>query len=308
MELTGAARPRSRCGVNPSSASSYGTSKGCGGRSTTAAKAGEGRPTVELPPRAALADAPTAAAHVAPPSAAKVMQSMFMELKTSDESENLLRIRHSADLWKTSGHLDFYKENMYEQMKVEDETYQLRPMNCPFHISVYKDGYYSYRDLPLRLAELGTVYRFDVSYIDASATRQRPIMIHRAIFGSLERFFGILIENYMGAFPMWLAPVQVRLLTVNDTFADYAHGVAAQMRKAGIRVEVVGQASIGKLIRNAEKAKIPVICVVGAKEAEAGSLSVRAWAYTGVVRRNCDELASEERENQDLRAGGGCMA
>ncbi|PNW77087.1 hypothetical protein CHLRE_10g421600v5 [Chlamydomonas reinhardtii] len=311
-----------------------------------------------------------------------------------------------ADLWKTSGHLDFYRENMYEQMKVEDETYQLRPMNCPFHVSVYKDGYYSYRDLPLRLAELGTVYRyersgtmhglfrvrgftqddahifclpnqitteikgvldlveeilgtfgfndyevnlstrpeksvgsdeiwttaeaalvealnakgwkyqvdagggafygpkidikirdaigrkwqcstvqldfnlperFDMHYFDDAAAKQRPIMIHRAIFGSLERFFGILIENYMGAFPLWLAPVQVRLLTVNDNLAEYAHGVAAQMRKAGVRVEVVGQASIAKLIRNAEKAKTPVICVVGNKEAESNSLAVRLY-------------------------------
>ncbi|GLC68279.1 hypothetical protein PLESTF_000671200 [Pleodorina starrii] len=311
-----------------------------------------------------------------------------------------------ADLWKTSGHLDFYRENMYEQMKVEDESYQLRPMNCPFHIAVYKDGYYSYRDLPLRLAELGTVYRyersgalhglfrvrgftqddghifclpnqitseikgvldlveetlgtfgfhdyevnlstrpeksvgddaiwetaeaalvealgakgwayqvdagggafygpkidikirdaigrkwqcstiqldfnlperFDMAYMDSSASRQRPIMIHRAIFGSLERFFGVLIENYMGAFPLWLAPVQVRLLPVNDNVAEYARGVAAAMKRAGIRAEVVGEASIAKLIRNAERAKTPVICVVGAKEAESDSLSVRLY-------------------------------
>ncbi|KXZ42869.1 hypothetical protein GPECTOR_113g281 [Gonium pectorale] len=311
-----------------------------------------------------------------------------------------------ADLWQTSGHLDFYRENMYQQMQVEDENYQLRPMNCPFHISVYKAGYYSYRDLPLRFAELGTVYRyersgtmhglfrvrgftqddahifclpsqitseikgvldlveetlgtfgfrdyevnlstrpeksvgsdaiwetaegalrealaakgwgyqvdagggafygpkidikirdaigrkwqcstiqldfnlperFDVVYMDSGSARQRPIMIHRAIFGSLERFFGVLIENYAGAFPLWLAPVQVRLLTVNDSLADYAHGVAAAMRASGVRVEVVGGASIGKLIRNAETAKTPVICVVGAREAESGSLSVRLY-------------------------------
>ncbi|GFR51964.1 hypothetical protein Agub_g14487 [Astrephomene gubernaculifera] len=311
-----------------------------------------------------------------------------------------------TDLWRTSGHLDFYRENMYDQMQVEDESYQLRPMNCPFHISVYKDAPHSYRDLPLRLAELGTVYRyertgalhglfrvrgftqddahifclpsqitseikgvldlveetlgtfgfteyevnlstrpeksvgddaiwqtaegalvealgakgwayqvdagggafygpkidikirdaigrkwqcstiqldfnlperFDMHYTDASACKQRPIMIHRAIFGSLERFFGILIENYMGAFPLWLAPVQVRLLPVNDSVAEYAQRVAADMRRSGIRAEVTGQASIGKLIRNAEKAKTPVICVVGAKEVEGGSLSVRLY-------------------------------
>ena len=264
-----------------------------------------------------------------------------------------------SELWKTSGHSDFYSENMYQQMQVEEESYQLKPMNCPFHIVVYKDGYYSYRDLPLRWAELGTVYRyersgtmhglfrvrgftqddahvfclpdqitdeitrildlveevlrtfgfkdyevnlstrpekavgsdeiweraelalrdslqrkkwdyivddgggafygpkidikildaigrkwqcstiqldfnlperFDLSYIDQNNEKQRPIMIHRAIFGSLERFFGILTENYAGAFPVWIAPVQVRLLPVTDTVDEYIQRVANDMR------------------------------------------------------------------------------
>ncbi|KAI8467930.1 MAG: hypothetical protein J3K34DRAFT_428779 [Monoraphidium minutum] len=311
-----------------------------------------------------------------------------------------------VDLWKTSGHFDFYAENMYDQMVVEDEEYQLKPMNCPFHIAVYKAGYYSYRDLPLRWAELGTVYRyersgtmhglfrvrgftqddahifclpsqiateikgvldlteemlstfgftkyeinlstrpeksvgddaiwstaedalrealglkgwgyvvdegggafygpkidikiqdalgrkwqcstiqldfnlptrFDMEYIESDASKQRPIMIHRAIFGSLERFFGILVENYAGAFPLWLAPVQVRLLPVNDAVLPYVNEAAAALRAAGARVEVMERASIAKMIRVAEKAKTPLMAVVGAKEAEAGSLAVRLY-------------------------------
>ncbi len=156
-------------------------------------------------------------------------------------------------------------------------------------------------------------------YVDDQAARQRPIMIHRAIFGSIERFFGILIENYAGAFPLWLAPVQVcawpgaqtlpaclrgwrpsarvawggasphahvaqrpvraqvRLLTVNDECAPYAHEVAAELRRHGVRAEVNGNASMAKLVRNATKAKTPVTCVVGKQEVENGTLSVRLY-------------------------------
>jgi len=107
-------------------------------------------------------------------------------------------------------------------------------------------------------------------------TRQRPIMIHRAIFGSLERFFGIMTENYAGDFPLWLAPEQVRLLAVTGDFLPYCEQVAAQMREMGVRVEVDKSGDrLGKLIRNSEKAKIPVMAVVGAKEVEANSLSIR---------------------------------
>ena len=102
-------------------------------------------------------------------------------------------------------------------------------------------------------------------------------MIHRAILGSLERFMGVLIENYAGAFPLWLAPVQLRLLPVNEAVAPFVHDVAAKLRAAGARVEVSGGMSVGKAIRNAETAKIPVMCVVGAREAEAGTLSVRTY-------------------------------
>ncbi|KAF5828273.1 ADP,ATP carrier protein [Dunaliella salina] len=112
--------------------------------------------------------------------------------------------------------------------------------------------------------------RFDMTYIDEENTKQRPIMIHRAIFGSIERFFGILIENYAGAFPIWLAPTQVRLLTITDDVAPYAHEVAASMKKQGIRAKVEGGASISKLVRNATTAKTPVICIIG-RQASSGS-------------------------------------
>jgi threonyl-tRNA synthetase len=327
---------------------------------------------------------------------------------TNTRSYDLLYTPHIAkrDLWRTSGHLDFYADSMFDKIEVEGEEYQLRPMNCPFHVTVYKAGFYSYRDLPLRWAELGTVYRyersgtmhglfrvrgftqddahifclpdqiageirgvldliqeilstfgfdryevnlstrpaksvgsddiwaraegalvealdakgwpyvtdegggafygpkidvkirdalgrswqcstvqldfnlperFDMAYTAADASKPRPIMIHRAIFGSLERFMGVLTENYAGAFPLWLAPVQVRLLPVTDAVAPYVVDVAARLRAAGARVEVVSGQSVGKAIRGAEMAKIPVMCVVGAREAEAGSLSVRTY-------------------------------
>ncbi|KAG1654230.1 hypothetical protein FOA52_005326 [Chlamydomonas sp. UWO 241] len=352
------------------------------------------------------------------------------------------------DLWKTSGHYDFYKENMYDQMQVEDETYQLKPMNCPFHVAVYKNGYHSYRDLPVRMAELGTVYRyersgtmhglfrvrgftqddahifclpdqvageirsvldlveevlstfgfakyevnlstrpeksvgddvfwkvaedaltealktkgwayavdagggafygpkidikiqdaigrkwqcstiqldynlperFDMEYIDSDSTRQRPIMIHRAIFGSLERFFGILIENYAGAFPLWLAPEQVRLLTVNSEAEPYAHEVAAEMRRAGVRVSVKSNASIPKLVRTAQQAKTPVVCVIGKQEVDNGTLSIRlhggielgAVAKDEVISRLVKAVASKgdfSRAGLESAAAAGAVA
>ena len=325
------------------------------------------------------------------------------------------------ELWKTSGHSDFYSENMYQPIKVEDEMYQLKPMNCPFHIVVYQDGYYSYKDLPVRWAELGTVYRyersgtmhglfrvrgftqddahifclpdqitdeiksvldlteeilstfgfkefevnlstrpeksvgddkiwdtaegalkdalqmkgwdyivddgggafygpkidikildaigrkwqcstvqldfnlperFDLSYVDRENAKQRPIMIHRAIFGSLERFFGILTENYAGEFPLWLAPIQVRLLPVTDEVSDYTEGVAKKLRDAGVRVEICTGQRLAKLVRTAEKAKIPVMAVVGREEAENNTLAVRTFKDGDVGTLSVDEVLS----------------
>ncbi|MEL6161658.1 MAG: threonine--tRNA ligase [Cyanobacteria bacterium J06554_11] len=321
---------------------------------------------------------------------------------------DLLYTPHVAnlDLWKTSGHFDFYGENMFDPIDIESQQYQLKPMNCPFHVLTYQNKLHSYRELPIRWAELGTVYRyersgvlhglmrvrgftqddahifclpeqvsqeilgvlnltetilsdfgfteyevnlstrpaksvgtddiwqlatdalvdalntkgwdyvtdegggafygpkidikikdaigrlwqcstiqvdfnlperFDMNYVAADGSRQRPIMIHRAILGSLERFFGILVENYAGDFPLWLAPVQVRLLPVNDKQRDYAEATAQQLGKQGFRVEVDASGDrLGKRIRTAELEKIPIVAVVGQREVDGQTLSVRA--------------------------------
>ena len=320
---------------------------------------------------------------------------------------DLLYTPHVAnlELWKTSGHVDFYRENMFEPIEVEAQQYQLKPTNCPFPVLTYQNKLYSYRELPLRWAELGTVYRyersgvlhglmrvrgftqddahifclpeqvaqeilgvlnltekilsdfgfpeyevnlstrpaksvgtddiwhlatdalvealnakgwdyvtdegggafygpkidikiqdaigrlwqcstiqvdfnlperFDMNYVAADGSRQRPIMIHRAIFGSLERFFGILVENYAGDFPLWLAPLQARILPVSDAQLPFAKKVEGMMRDAGIRVEVdTSGERLPKQIRNAEKAKIPVMAIIGAKEVDADAVSIR---------------------------------
>jgi len=118
--------------------------------------------------------------------------------------------------------------------------------------------------------------RFKLEYVASDGTKQRPIMIHRAIFGSIERFFGILVENFAGEFPLWLAPEQLRLLPINDAALPFCHDVAKKMRGSGLRVEVDGAAErLQRKIRNAEIAKIPLTAVVGDKEVETGSLAVR---------------------------------
>ncbi|MCT7993265.1 threonine--tRNA ligase [Laspinema olomoucense] len=321
------------------------------------------------------------------------------------------------DLFKTSGHWQQYKEDMFPMMAedeasaAEERGFVLKPMNCPFHIQIYKNELRSYRDLPMRLAEFGTVYRYEQSgelggltrvrgftvddshlfvtpeqlddeflsvvdlilsvfnslqlknfkarlsfrdpesdkyigsdeawnkaenairravdtlgmesfeapgeaafygpkldfifrdaldrewqlgtvqadynlperfqleYVGEDGTRKRPVMIHRAPFGSLERLIGILIEEYSGDFPFWLAPIQMRLLPVSDEFLPFAKEVATQMQIQGIRAEAdTSGERLGKLIRNGEKQKIPVMAVVGAKEVEANQLSIRTRA------------------------------
>lgn len=319
----------------------------------------------------------------------------------------LLYTPHMAnlDLWKTSGHFEFYRDSMFDQMDVENQAYQIKPMNCPFHVLTYQHDLHSYREFPLRWAELGTVYRYERSgtlhglmrvrgftqddahifclpdqvadeilavlnltetilsdfgfreyevnlstrpgksvgsdeiwdlatqalrtalerkgwayltdegggafygpkidlkirdaigrlwqcstiqvdfnlperfkmeYVAADGSRQRPIMIHRAIFGSLERFFGILIENYAGDFPLWLAPVQMRLLVVSDAQRPYALEVLEQLQQRGFRAEVdqTGE-RLGKQIRQSALDKIPVVAVVGKKEVETQTLTIR---------------------------------
>ncbi len=308
-------------------------------------------------------------------------------------------------LWETSGHLDFYKESMYAGMKVDDQDYYIKPMNCPFHIMIYKTHLRSYRDLPLRWAELGTVYRyeksgvlhgllrvrgftqddahifcthdqieseiievirfakyvlgafgftemdyylstkpekavgeddlwhkaedslktaleleglsyevdagggafygpkidikikdalgrewqlstiqfdfnlperFDLHYIGEDGKEHRPFMVHRALLGSIERFFGILIEHYAGAFPLWLAPTQAAIIPVSQNYIEYANLIAAELRKAGIRYEVdVRNEKIGYKIRDWEMQKVPYMLIVGEKEKESGAVSVR---------------------------------
>jgi len=314
---------------------------------------------------------------------------------------------HAAkiDLWKTSGHTEFYKENMFSNMDVEGREYVMKPMNCPFHIQIYKTKLRSYRDLPVRFGELGTVYRyersgvlhgllrvrgftqddahlfcrpsqieeeitkvldlivfvlrsfgfheykiylstrpekyvgsdsgwesatkaletalnnknlefevdpgegvfygpkidikikdslnrywqvstvqvdfnlpekFDITYIEEDGQRRQPIMLHRALMGSLERFFGCLIEHYAGAFPLWLAPVQIILLPITDNHAEYADKIAEELEESGIRVEKdLRNEKIGFKIREAQLQKIPYMVVLGDKEVETSTLSVR---------------------------------
>lgn len=348
-----------------------------------------------------------------------------------DTGYELLYTPHIAnlDLWKTSGHFDFYRENMFDQMEIEAQQYQLKPMNCPFHVLTYQSHLHSYRELPIRWAELGTVYRyersgalhglmrvrgftqddahifclpeqvadeilgvlnltekilsdfgfteyevylstrpaksvgtddiwqlatdalvqaldrknwayvtdegggafygpkidikirdaigrlwqcstiqvdfnlperFDMEYVAANGSRQRPIMIHRAIFGSLERFFGILIENYAGDFPLWLAPVQVRLLPVSDEQRDYAAAIALQLKQLGYRVEVDHRGDrLGKQIRTAELEKIPVVAVVGKRELENQTLSARTRQAGELGSLTLSEL--QEKMQQAIR-------
>ncbi len=309
------------------------------------------------------------------------------------------------DLWKTSGHLDFYAENMYSPMEIDEVSYQIKPMNCPFHIAIYNSRRRSYREFPIRWCELGTVYRyertgtlhglmrvrgftqddahlfirpdqldeeikgvldmtlymlrvfgfdrydiylstrpekfvgteenwerataalenalkgmglpyeedpgegvfygpkidikirdcldrswqcstiqvdfnlperFDVKYIGEDGESHTPIMVHRALLGSLERFFGVLIEHYGGAFPVWLAPVQAIVLTVTDRHNEWAKEVTEVMRGHGIRAEAdLRNEKLGKKIREAQLKKIPYMLIVGDKEVESRTVSPR---------------------------------
>jgi threonyl-tRNA synthetase len=329
---------------------------------------------------------------------------------------------HTArlDLWKTSGHLDYYRENMFPSMKLEGSEYQLKPMNCPYHIMIYQSHLRSYRDLPIRYGELGTVYRyertgvlhglmrvrgftqddahlfcrpdqmeqevsrvldftffvlqtfgfhqfevflstrpkesvggdehwtlatsaleaalksrnisfhldpgggafygpkidikikdalgrswqcstvqvdfnnperFELSYIGEDGKAHRPIMIHRALMGSIERFFGILIEHYGGAFPTWLAPVQAVVLNITDHQQDYVAGVVAQLKAAGFRAEPdLRNEKIGFKIREAEKAKVPFMLVAGNREMQDGTLSVRGRSGSNLGTKTVAEV------------------
>lgn len=310
-----------------------------------------------------------------------------------------------ADLWETSGHLSTYHENMFAPIEIEGQKYYIKPMNCPFHIHIYKSKLRSYRELPLRFAETGTVYRyersgvlhgllrvrgftqddahhfcrpdqmpseidfvlnfcldilrafgftefkaylstmpeksvgdpehwrdaeaaleaallrakipyevdegggafygpkidlkikdaihrewqlstiqldfnlperFDLSYVGEDGQPHRPFMIHRALLGSMERFFGVLIEHYGGAFPVWLAPVQAMLIPIADRHLDYAYQVAKELKAAGLRVQVDDRSErMNAKIRDAQNQKIPYMLVVGDKEVENGQVALR---------------------------------
>jgi threonyl-tRNA synthetase len=312
-------------------------------------------------------------------------------------------------LWQTSGHEGYYAQNMFDAMELDDAEYRLKPMNCPGHILIYKDSLHSYRDLPVRLGELGTVYRyersgvmhgllrvrgftqddahifctpeqiekeiadcvefardvlkdfgfdkfqtelstwdpkdrknfvgseeqwnhathslekvlkelnieyktipgeaafygpkidiklvdaigrlwqlstvqfdfnlpqrFDLEYVAEDGTRKQPVMVHRALYGSVERFFGVLIEHYAGAFPVWLSPVQVAMIPIAERHSAYAEKVAEQLRSSGVRVEVDSRnEKMNAKIREHAMQKIPFLLVVGDKESEANKVNVR---------------------------------
>lgn len=338
-----------------------------------------------------------------------------------------------ANLWETSGHLGFYSENMYAPMEVEGQPYYVKPMNCPFHIAVYKSRSRSYRELPFRWAELGTVYRyeksgvlhglmrvrgftqddahifcrpdqmpeeidkalnfcldmirsfgfkdfklylstrpkeksvgdeskwiaatealkiaidktglpseiddgggafygpkidlkikdalgrewqcstiqfdfnmserFDLTYKDSDGADHQPYMIHRALLGSLERFFGVLIEHYKGAFPMWLAPEQTRVLPVLPDHIEYAHKVVDQLRSQGIRAELdLRNEKIGYRIREAQLQKIPYMLIVGEKEIQDNTVSVRSRTKGDLGQRGVAEMA--EQMLQEIQSKG----
>ena len=349
------------------------------------------------------------------------------------EIENFWRAEHYANgyemvytphigkswLWETSGHLGFYKEGMYPSMEMDNADYYVKPMNCPFHIMIYNNSKRSYRDLPFRWAELGTVYRyekagtmhgllrvrgftqddahlfvtpdqmeeeiaevlrfslhmlksfgfsdiaaylstrpekavgdpkrwddatealrraiekeglsyevdegggafygpkidlkikdaigrewqlstvqfdfneperFDMTFVDRDGTEKRPYMIHRALLGSLERFFGVLIEHYAGAFPPWLAPEQIKVIPVSDAYDEYAKSVVSELKKAGLRAS--GDYSDNRMnakIRTAQNLKIPYMVIFGEREKENNDVSVR---YRTGKQENSITLAS----------------
>src|SRR5580700_4519049 len=340
------------------------------------------------------------------------------------------------DLWKISGHANFYSDNMFKPMELDDAEYQLKPMNCPGHILIYKDKLHSYRDLPVRLGELGTVYRyersgvmhglmrvrgftqddahifctpeqaesevvsclefaidtlktygfddyqaelstwdggasgkydgapeqwqlaenalkraterlnmkvkvmpdeaafygpkidvklvdaigrlwqlstvqfdftlprrFELEYVADDGKKHQPLMVHRALYGSIERFFGILIEHYAGAFPVWLAPVQAVVMPITDRQAEYAQKVVDQLKGAGLRVELDDRKEkVNLKIREAQLQKIPYMLVVGDREAQEGSVSVRNRKHGDLGAQKVEEFVAGIQRLIDSKA------
>jgi threonyl-tRNA synthetase len=362
----------------------------------------------------------------------------YLRAELAQRGYGLVYTPHIAkrDLWRVSGHEENYADVMFAPTELEETEFRLKPMNCPFHIGVYKSAQHSYRDLPLRYAELGTCYRaelsgtlhglmrvrgftqddahifctpdqvrgeiincvefafdllrafgfeefkielsvrgsdstkkylgsddewenaeralldalnaqnlsyermedeaafygpkidikvkdsigrlwqlttvqfdfnlpkrFQLEYIGEDNRPHQPIMIHRALFGSMERFFGVLIEHYAGAFPMWLAPVQVAVLPITDRINDYAQKVAAQLRAAGLRVEVnVRSDKIGAKIRDAQLQKIPFMLVLGDREMEEDKLAVRERTKGDIGAMSLDEFKEMAKRLVTARA------
>jgi threonyl-tRNA synthetase len=224
-----------------------------------------------------------------------------------DAGYELLYTPHIAnlDLWKTSGHFDFYQESMFDSMDVDEINLSTRPEKSVgadevwelatsaliealdtkgWNYSIDEGGGAFYgpkidlkiKDAIGRLWQCSTIQvdfnlpeRFEMEYVAADNTRKQPIMIHRAIFGSLERFFGILIENYAGNFQLWLAPIQLRLLPVTEEVREYCDRVITPLKLDR------SHERLGKMIRTAELEKIPVVGVIGMKEMETQTLSIR---------------------------------
>ncbi|MDD2403654.1 MAG: threonine--tRNA ligase [Victivallaceae bacterium] len=328
-------------------------------------------------------------------------------------------------LWETSGHLDFYKDSMYSPMKVDEQDYYVKPMNCPFHIEIYKSRLRSYRELPLRWAELGTVYRyeksgtlhgllrvrgftqddahiicspeqieheisevlqfslqvwkdfgfkeikpylatrpakavgeperwdlairslekavkkaglecevdegggafygpkidlkikdaigrewqtstiqfdfnlpdrFDMTYIGEDGRKHRPFMVHRALLGSIERFFGILVEHYAGAFPLWLAPEQARIMPITDRQHEFAAQVMSALKEQGFRVTLDSRSeSVNSKIKDARNERIPYMLVIGDREVENVTMAVRSRREGQLGEMNIDQIAGKMR-------------
>ncbi len=330
-----------------------------------------------------------------------------------------------STLWETSGHLDFYKDSMYSPMEVDEQDYYVKPMNCPFHIEIYKSRLRSYRELPLRWSELGTVYRyeksgtlhgllrvrgftqddahiictpeqieseiaevlrfslqvwkdfgfkdikpylstrpakavgeperwelaikslrkavdeiglecevdegggafygpkidlkikdaigrewqtstiqfdfnlperFDMTYIGEDGRKHRPFMVHRALLGSIERFFGILVEHYAGAFPLWLAPEQARIMPITDRQRDFAEQVYNDLKKRGFRVSLDDRSeSVNAKIKDARNERIQYMLVIGDREVENGTMAVRSRREGQLGEMNIDQIADKMR-------------
>jgi threonyl-tRNA synthetase len=356
----------------------------------------------------------------------------FLKKENLKRGYELVNIPHIAkvDLWNTSGHTNYYRENMYF-MQIDEQDYVIKPMNCPGHILIYKRKTVSYRDLPVRFFELGTVYRyeksgvlhgllrvrgftqddahifcreeqledeilsvlefvdyvmrvfkfeyevnlstrpekfagtvdnwdhatavlqralqdrdipfqvdagagvfygpkidiklkdaigrlwqgptiqvdfnlpqrFDLTYVAEDGSKKTPVMVHRAVLGSIERFLGALVEHYSGAFPLWLAPVQVMVMPIADRHNEYASEVAEKLKQQDLRVEVdLRREKIGAKIRDAQVQKVPYMLILGDKEAQAKVVAVRHRSQGDLGAKKLDGFCQELRQEIDNRA------